>query len=51
VETIKRAWASCSLATGLVDKLEKVQVTMLLTVIGEEAREVFCHFHLDQPGR
>ena len=34
----KRAWTSYSLATGLVEKSEAVQVPTLLTVIGEEAR-------------
>ena len=38
------AWTSYSLATGLDGKDEKVQVTTLLTVIGEEAREVFAMF-------
>ena len=41
----KRAWASYSLATGLNEKVEKVQVATLLTVIGEEAREVFATFN------
>ena len=40
----KRAWNSYSLATGLDAKTEKVQVATLLTVIGEEAREVFATF-------
>ena len=37
----KLAWTNYSLATGLSDKAEPVQVATLLTVIGEEAREVF----------
>ena len=37
----KRAWDSYALATGLNEKAEDVQVSMLLTVIGEEAREVY----------
>lgn len=40
----KRAWASYSLATGLNEKAQNVQVATLLTVIGEEAREVFATF-------
>ncbi len=40
----KRAWTNYSLATGLNEKAEEVQVATLLTVIGEEAREVFATF-------
>ena len=40
----KRAWTSYALATELKDKEEAVQVATLLTVIGEEAREVFFTF-------
>ena len=40
----KRAWISYSLATGLSEKDETVQVATLLTVVGEEAREVFSTF-------
>ena len=40
----KRAWTSYSLATELNKKSEEVQVATLLTVIGEEAREVFSTF-------
>ena len=40
----KRAWTNYSLATGLDKKDEVVQVATLLTVIGEEAREVFSTF-------
>ena len=37
----KRAWTSYSLATELNTKLQSIQVATLLTVIGEEACEVF----------
>ena len=40
----KLAWKNYSLATGLSAKPEEVQVATLLTVIGEEAREVFSTF-------
>ena len=40
----KRAWVNYSLATGLIDKAEAVQVATLLTAIGEEAREVYATF-------
>lgn len=40
----KRAWTSYSLATELNKKSEPIQVATLLTVIGEEAREVFSTF-------
>ena len=40
----KRAWDSYVLATGLNEKDEGVQVATLLTVIGEEAREVYSTF-------
>ena len=40
----KRAWANYSLATELSEKSEAVQVATLLTVIGEEAREVYATF-------
>lgn len=40
----KRAWNNYSLATELNKKSEAVQVATLLTVIGEEAREVFSTF-------
>ena len=40
----KRAWDSYALATGLNEKAEDVQVATLLTVIGEEAREVYSTF-------
>ena len=46
----KRAWASYALATGLDEKAEKVQVATLLTVIGEEAREVFATFTWAEAG-
>ena len=37
-----RAWISYSLAIGLNSK-ENIQVATLITVIGEEAREVYAH--------
>ena len=40
----KRAWDSYALATGLTEKAEAVQVATLLTVIGEQAREVYSTF-------
>ena len=40
----KLAWTNYSLATELNKKPEAVQVATLLTVIGEEAREVFSTF-------
>ena len=40
----KRAWLNFSLATELNKKSEPVQVATLLTVVGEEAREVFATF-------
>ena len=40
----KRAWANYALSIGLDEKTQKVQVATLLTVIGEEAREVFATF-------
>ena len=39
-----RAWSSYIVATELNKKSEAVQVATLLTVIGEEAREVFATF-------
>ena len=39
------AWSSYSLATELNKKSEKIQVATLLTVIGEEARDVFSTFN------
>jgi hypothetical protein len=41
---LKRAWDNYSLATRLNKKPEAVQVATLLTVIGEEAQEVFSTF-------
>lgn len=38
------AWDNYSLATELDKKAEKVQVATLLTIIGEEARDVFSTF-------
>ena len=40
----KRAWDSYALATELNEKAEDVQVATLLTIIGEEAREVYSPF-------
>ena len=40
----KRAWLNFSSATELNKKPEPVQVATLLTVVGEEAREVFATF-------
>ena len=40
----KLAWTNYSLATELNKKPEAVQVAMLLTVIGEEARDIFSTF-------
>ena len=40
----KRAWTNYSLATELNTKSQSIQVATLLTVIGEEAREVFSTF-------
>ena len=40
----KSAWVNYSLATGLSGKTDAAQVATLLTVIGEEAREVFSTF-------
>ena len=40
----KLAWSNYSLATAFNEKNEAVQVATLLTVIGEEAREVFSTF-------
>ena len=38
------AWTNYSIATGLNGKEEAVLVVTLLTVIGEEAREVYTMF-------
>ena len=40
----KTAWTNYSIATGLNGKEEAVQVATLLTVIGEEAREIYTTF-------
>ena len=40
----KSAWVNYCLATGLSNKTDAIQVTTLLTVIGEEAPEVFSMF-------
>ena len=39
------AWENYALATELTKKAEGVQVATLLTVIGEEAREVYATFN------
>ena len=43
-KTFRRAWDSYALALELDKKTQKVQVAILLTVIEEEAREVFSTF-------
>ena len=40
----KHAWTNYSLATGLSEKAEAVQVATLLTIIGGEARAAFSTF-------
>jgi len=40
----KTAWTNYSITTGLNEKEEAMQVATLLTVIGEEAREVYTTF-------
>ena len=46
----RTAWANYSVATGLNGKGEDVQVATLLTVIGEEAREVYTTFTWEADG-
>ncbi len=46
----KAAWSNYSIATTLNTKDEPVQVATLLTVIGEEAREVYSTFTWDAEG-
>ena len=46
----RTAWAKYSIATGLNGKGEDVQVATLLTVIGEEAREVYTTFTWEADG-
>ena len=46
----KVAWVNYSVATGLNTKEENVQVATLLTVIGEDAREVYSTFTWDAEG-
>ena len=46
----QRAWTNYTLAIGLTEKAENVQVATLLTVIGEEAREVFATFSWTERG-
>ena len=50
LKCFKRAWTSYTLATELDTKAEKVQLATLLTVIGEEAREVFTTFSWNTAG-
>ena len=45
-----RAWNSYIVATELNKKSEAVQLATLLTVIGEEAREVFATFTWEAEG-
>ncbi len=45
-----RAWHNYSLATGVSTKTEEVQVATLLTVVGEEAREVYTTFSWEIAG-
>ena len=44
------AWSNYALATELNKKSEAVQVVTLLTVIGEDARDVFSTFHWSDEG-
>ena len=46
----ERAWINYALAIELNKKSEKVQVATLLTVVGEDAREVFATFTWDDEG-
>ena len=46
----KRAWTNYALAIELNKKSEKVQVATLLTVVGEDAREVFATFMWENEG-
>lgn len=46
----KAAWTNYAIATGLAEKEERVQVATLLTVIREEAREVYATFTWDNDG-
>ena len=46
----KAAWSNYSIATTLNTKYESVQVATLLTVIGEEAREIYSMFTWDTDG-
>ena len=42
------AWENYAFATELGDKLQSVQVATLLTVIGEDGREVYCASTIDR---
>ena len=46
----KRVWNNYSIAIEVNTKSEQVQVATLLTVIGEEAREVFATFAWESEG-
>ena len=46
----KSAWTNYAVATGLTGKDEAVQVATLLTVVGEDAREVYSTFTWDHAG-
>ena len=43
------AWSNYALTTELNEKQEPVQVSTLLTIIGEDARDVFSTFDLSNP--
>ena len=47
---LDRAWTVYALAADLTDKDEKVQVATLLTIIGEDAREVYSTFDWENEG-
>ena len=44
MEEVQMAWTNYAMVTDIDKKPEAVQVATLLTVIGEEAREVFSTF-------
>ena len=44
MEKVKQAWQNYAIAIEVNKKSEQVQMAMLLTVIGEEARELFTTF-------
>ena len=47
---VPQAWTVYALAADLTDKDEKVQVATLLTIIGEDAREVYSTFDWENEG-